>query len=712
MCKLKIYSNKAFTLIEMLIVTPIVILVIGVVMNMMIKMTGEIIAARTSTYLTSSVQSALSYIENDIRNSGAFLAKNNINLTSPQGRNNDTTDFYNASSTNGDSIILNSYGTTDNPLRSDIEYIYTKAPNACSSSSVTSNPRLMFNIVYFIKNNSLWRRVIAPSNYTYSGCKTAWQIPSCYPDISGTFCKSKDMKMIENISIDSFDVTYYDNAESTSPNTTASDPSLPYTTRQSALDQTSIINISIKSDTVAAGRNVSQAGTIKVDLSDNYADNSSAINNTYSAATPQLPIITANPAGPLKKLDNETNTSFSAGADGDTSVQWQYSSDNGSTWINVSGGTSSTLSMPSITTSLDGNLYRAVFSNSYGTAATSSARLFVGDSSWHNFGTTNEPPYYYDWANYSSSYNYGGFRKTKNGTVVLKGLLNKPTAATSNTSIARLPVGYRPSGRLIFATSAMGNTVGRVDVDADGYIKWVGGTTPGWFSIEGIEFVAGDNYRYTPTALTTFYNGWTNYGSGYTVASYIKDDAGHVITNGLVKSGTLVDHAPLVDVPYNDLPSEYLHVATYAGGYSTFGVSKLPSSAILTKGTSYNGYFSINSFYYPSSTSVTWSNLSLVNGWYQYPSGSNGYSSPQYTKSSSDGLVTLKGLITGGSKTYGSTITTLPAGYRPASRILTTTYCSASYCRIDITSTGAVLYMGTTSQTTVSLDNITFYADQ
>ncbi|MEY2614209.1 MAG: hypothetical protein RL069_3021, partial [Planctomycetota bacterium] len=70
--------------------------------------------------------------------------------------------------------------------------------------------------------------------------------------------------------------------------------------------------------------------------------------------------------------------SFSAAATGNPTptVKWQSSSDN-SSWVDISGATSTTYSF---TTSAGDNglYYRAVFENSQGIAATNSARLIVG----------------------------------------------------------------------------------------------------------------------------------------------------------------------------------------------------------------------------------------------------------------------------------------------------------------------------------------------
>jgi len=98
---------------------------------------------------------------------------------------------------------------------------------------------------------------------------------------------------------------------------------------------------------------------------------------TVNAPTP--PTITTQPA-------NQTVTAcqaatFTAAATGSPTptVQWQVSADVGLTYSNLSGATSGTLSFRT-TLSQNGNQYRAVFTNSAGTATTTAATLTVNFS--------------------------------------------------------------------------------------------------------------------------------------------------------------------------------------------------------------------------------------------------------------------------------------------------------------------------------------------
>ena len=89
------------------------------------------------------------------------------------------------------------------------------------------------------------------------------------------------------------------------------------------------------------------------------------------------PIVTTNPLD--DSIPAGSTTIFSAAATGNPvpTVQWQLSADGGATFSNVSGATSTSLVVSSVTASQNGNQYRAVFTNIAGTATTTVATLTV-----------------------------------------------------------------------------------------------------------------------------------------------------------------------------------------------------------------------------------------------------------------------------------------------------------------------------------------------
>lgn len=265
-------TNKTdgFTLVEMLVVAPIVILVIGAFVSAIIFMTGNILATRSSGKLQYSVQDALNSIERDASLSSSYLATNNLVIQSPQGYNNDTTAFHNADAVNGTALILNSYATTSSPLSSTQDFIYKSSPNACNSGIANQNPKLMFNVVYFVKNNILWRRIVAPADYLTSGCSAPWQQPSCAPGQTGSYCLVQDEKLVEGVSAaNGFIVSYYDTPSSANSNTTASDSTQSDSVRQAILDKVGTIDVKISATSTVAGRSISQTASSRASTSPN-----------------------------------------------------------------------------------------------------------------------------------------------------------------------------------------------------------------------------------------------------------------------------------------------------------------------------------------------------------------------------------------------------------------------------------------------------------
>lgn len=103
----------------------------------------------------------------------------------------------------------------------------------------------------------------------------------------------------------------------------------------------------------------------------------------FYAGTPQevqsrgtAPVVTTQPQT-TAVYAGQTAT-FTAAATGDPAptVQWELSAD-GSTWAPIAGATTTTLQVPAVTRSDSGHLYRAVFTNRKGTAATEAAALEV-----------------------------------------------------------------------------------------------------------------------------------------------------------------------------------------------------------------------------------------------------------------------------------------------------------------------------------------------
>ena len=107
---------------------------------------------------------------------------------------------------------------------------------------------------------------------------------------------------------------------------------------------------------------------------------SNAATLTVAAGTASAPTITAQPSS-LVVVKN-TVVAFTAAATGypAPTVQWQSSTNGGSTWSNVSGATSTTYQFAAQTAD-NGFEYRAVFANASGSTASNGATLTVSSGS-------------------------------------------------------------------------------------------------------------------------------------------------------------------------------------------------------------------------------------------------------------------------------------------------------------------------------------------
>lgn len=227
-------------------------------------MTGEVLTTQGANALAYNIQDSLDRIGSDVKSSAGFLATNSISpLTSSQGYDNATAAFANVGA-NGTMLILNKIATTNNLLSSTNGIVYLQnVPNSCASTQYNQNTPLMMNVVYFVKNNTLWRRTLAPANYLTAGCATPWQRPSCDPTIVGAFCQTQDERLVNNIQPGDLTVQYFSTSMATAADSVASDSAQTDAQRLAALKTDTTVAVSINTTQTVAGRNVTQSGTAR-----------------------------------------------------------------------------------------------------------------------------------------------------------------------------------------------------------------------------------------------------------------------------------------------------------------------------------------------------------------------------------------------------------------------------------------------------------------
>lgn len=683
-------NYSGFTLVELLIITPMVLLIIASFVVVIVSLTGDALANREQLVQARDTQDALDRIEQDIRLSNRFLAENRVVLTSPQGVNNDTTKFVNVSATTGTALILQSLATDKNPIDNTRNLVFlTNSPNACNSPLVTSNSPSYVNIVYFVKNNMLYRRVLTTYNPSPVPCVTPWQQSTCAAgQVNGTSCKSEDTILAKDVA--SISIDYFTTPTSTTPIADASSAATTVAVRDAALVTASSLRASITLTKSASGRDVTYSGAARVSKL-----------NSSTLEPPTVPVVTNFMSGP-------TSVTFSwDGIASATSYVVSYSI-NGGAYIDVPNGVTS----PSYTVTASRNdvvAIKVAANNATGTSANGTSTANI--PAWATCNLQN------NWTNYGGTHATAEFTKTTSGVVMLKGLIKDGSTVLGDT-ICTLPPGYRPSERLLFSVAMGGTIVGRVDIDTSGNVVYLYGNNS-WLSLSTISFIPAGTYSWT---TMTGLNSWLHYDTtgdtAYPAVQVTKDSTGRAHIQGLARAGTTSLNTNAFALPANYAPAtnrQDIYAVGGSGGTSTSMVPNsfqlTPGGYIQTRGVPQNGYWANQAMFYPSAV-TGFTAATMQNSW--NPTYGAPFSPAEYKKSSDD-IVSLRGLPAGGTATVGTTLFTLPVGSRPSEIIIcdaTTGPGSGVYARVDINPNGAVTVREGGNTAWLSLAGCDFMAEQ
>lgn len=306
-----------------------------------------------------------------------------------------------------------------------------------------------------------------------------------------------------------------------------------------------------------------------------------------------------------------------------------------------------------------------------------------------------------EWVPYGGSFATPGFTRTTDDVVQLTGLI-KDGATEAGTLVGVLPPGYRPSHPQVFAAVANSHTPARVDVYTDGRVVINGSPSMAspWISLSGIRFLPSDT-KHTWVTLETR-NGWQDYsqgGSYYPQAQVAVDDNGRAHLRGMLRAGTTTAGTLIVRMPEYGQSDENLAMAGLNGSSGVTGLTV--RQGVAASSTTSSAFLSMQGMYF-TGAKTSWVNVPMQGTWKRF-----GPNNPTLqAQKGSDGLVTLRGMVTGGDS--GSVIGVLPAGYRPARTEIYAVTSDFGYGRVDIRADGTVYARGVGSW--VSVDSITFRA--
>lgn len=214
----RLMSNRqaGFTIIEVAVVAPIMILTLAVFLNFLITLYVTTLQQNGLTEMISDNDKALSVIRNDLYLTDGFRTTNDANLTDPNAPSGGWSFSTSSPSTNYRTFIAGVLGTTkvqQDPTR-DIVYL-----NQYGCNVPSLNPPMVNNYIYYTKQTGvdsdgttpvygLYRRILVDTSST---CGTAIQKQTC-PTAVGS-CPA-DTLLVTGVMW--FIVTYYA-ADSSTP---------------------------------------------------------------------------------------------------------------------------------------------------------------------------------------------------------------------------------------------------------------------------------------------------------------------------------------------------------------------------------------------------------------------------------------------------------------------------------------------------------------
>lgn len=192
-------NHKGFTLVEVVVVMPMMILTIMIIGSLLITLYTKLGEESGKIELELAAQSALFSSRDDL-----FYAVRFAGTPQP-----DTTDSYAPAggwnAVRDNALVIYEAAYTKNRQSPDRELVYKKdLPHACDSTNLSENQYSTNTIIYFLKEGTVYRRSLIPDQT--ANCSTTYRKQSCPASNSTDTCPADNI-IAENVK--SFSLAYY-----------------------------------------------------------------------------------------------------------------------------------------------------------------------------------------------------------------------------------------------------------------------------------------------------------------------------------------------------------------------------------------------------------------------------------------------------------------------------------------------------------------------
>lgn len=226
-------ARAGFTLVEMLVVIVIIGVIFPIFAALLIGSYRDAYGLNFKVQANNEMQQALWYMDDTVKVGTAFLTTVPSQYNDPYGPDNAGSAWsYKGTSSTSRVLITQSYATSTNALATGRKPVFTNTPTYNCTTQMYYQPELQFVTIYFVKNGTLYRRLLTDTTTPLCTGNTQAQKQTCPPYLTGTLnalCQANDEVLATNVT--NFSVAYYQSSTPSvsyqiDPSYSSSDPSV------------------------------------------------------------------------------------------------------------------------------------------------------------------------------------------------------------------------------------------------------------------------------------------------------------------------------------------------------------------------------------------------------------------------------------------------------------------------------------------------------
>ena len=215
--------SSGFTIVELLVALPLVVMVLGVFVASLITAFRTTNVSKVQLDLNNAAVLALNTMERNVRYSNNYTTGITAPYTDPYGPSNTDGTWTGTWSYKGDSatnrvVILKSYATTENIFSPTRKTVYNDdlAYDCSATGTLYLNSQLPYYTIFFVNNQTLYRRIITDNNTTAVCNGPQYQKQTCPNGATRVArCKANDEVVATNVT--SFSIDYFVQRDTPTP---------------------------------------------------------------------------------------------------------------------------------------------------------------------------------------------------------------------------------------------------------------------------------------------------------------------------------------------------------------------------------------------------------------------------------------------------------------------------------------------------------------